>query len=82
MTGQDDLADLADLGLAVERLSASTSRVDGGGYLDGWSLRRLRALAAHLELRGVGGLRKADLVDRIVDHTIGYRLDSSALRQR
>ncbi|GIJ29748.1 hypothetical protein Vqi01_49100 [Micromonospora qiuiae] len=35
-----------------------------------------------LGLRGVGGLRKAKLVERIVDRTIGYRLASTALRER
>ncbi|TCB90988.1 hypothetical protein E0H26_26230 [Micromonospora zingiberis] len=79
MNGRDGTADPIRAG---ERLAATTSRADGGAYLGGWSLRQLRALAAHLELRGVGGLRKAELVDRIVDHTIGYRLDSTALRQR
>lgn len=79
MSGRHDPADLAR---TVERLAAGTSRAAGGEYLGDWSLRQLRALAAHLELRGVGALRKAELVDRIVDHTIGYRLDSTALRQR
>ncbi|RIV36807.1 hypothetical protein [Micromonospora radicis] len=64
------------------RLAALPSRADGTAYLSGWSLRQLRALAANLRLRGVGGLRKAELVERIVDHTIGYRLDSTALRRR
>jgi hypothetical protein len=29
----------------------------------------------------VSGVKKADLIDRIVSHTIGYRLSSSAIRQ-
>ncbi|WP_341719275.1 SAP domain-containing protein [Micromonospora sp. FIMYZ51] len=67
---------------AAARLAALTSRADGTAYLSGWSVRQLRELAASLGLRGVGGLRKAELVDRIVNHTIGYRLASTALRQR
>ncbi|MEU4645222.1 hypothetical protein [Micromonospora sp. NPDC023814] len=63
-------------------LAAMSRRADGTAYLSGWTARDLRALAAGLELRGVAGLRKADLVDRIVDRTIGFRLDSTAIRRR
>ncbi|TBL31681.1 hypothetical protein EYA84_20730 [Verrucosispora sp. SN26_14.1] len=58
-----------------------TSRADGTAYLSERSTRELRELAAQVGLRGLGGLRKADLVERIVDATIGYRLDSTALRR-
>ncbi len=78
-TGRDGAADPAEAGT---RLAALPSRAAGTAYLSGWSVRELRALAASLELRGVGGLRKAELVERIVDRTIGYRLASAALRQR
>ncbi|GGM21587.1 hypothetical protein GCM10011608_02780 [Micromonospora sonchi] len=67
---------------AAGHLATLTSRADGAAYLSGWSVRELRALAASLGLRNVGGLRKAELVERIVDRTIGYRLASTALRQR
>ncbi|MEV2240778.1 Rho termination factor N-terminal domain-containing protein [Micromonospora sp. NPDC049891] len=67
---------------AVEQLATMTSRADGTAYLSPWPLRDLRELAAELGLRGVGGLRKADLVERLVEHTIGYRLTSTALRRR
>ncbi|PZG14691.1 hypothetical protein C1I95_21145 [Micromonospora craterilacus] len=63
-------------------LTAMTSRADGTAYLSDRPVRELRALAAGLGLRGVGGLRKAELVERIVDGTIGYRLTSTALRER
>ena len=79
MSGQDGGADPAR---AAERLAAMATRTDGTAYLSGWSMRDLRALAAGLGLRGVGGLRKAELVERIVERTIGYRLTSAALRQR
>ncbi|MEU6073345.1 Rho termination factor N-terminal domain-containing protein [Micromonospora sp. NPDC047074] len=71
----------ADPDRAKETLAAMSRRADGTAYLSGWTTRDLRALAASLELRGVAGLRKADLVDRIVDRTIGYRLASTAIRQ-
>ncbi|GIJ33219.1 Rho termination factor N-terminal domain-containing protein [Micromonospora sediminimaris] len=67
---------------AVDRLATMTSRADGTAYLSPWPLRDLRDLATELGLRGVGGLRKADLVERLVEHTIGYRLTSTALRRR
>ncbi|MGC5330575.1 Rho termination factor N-terminal domain-containing protein [Micromonospora sp. DT62] len=62
-------------------LAAMSRRDDGTAYLSGWTARDLRVLAASLELRGVAGLRKADLVARIVDRTIGFRLASAAIRQ-
>jgi hypothetical protein len=67
---------------ATERLASMTSRADGTAYLSPWPLRDLRELAAQLGLRGVGGLRKAELVERVVERTIGYRLTSTTLRQR
>ncbi|MFG3697639.1 hypothetical protein ACGF5C_06910 [Micromonospora sp. NPDC047620] len=72
----------ADPARARAALAAMSRRADGTAYLSGWTARDLRALAAGLELRGVAGLRKADLVDRIVDRTIGFRLDSTAIRRR
>ncbi|MER7334889.1 MULTISPECIES: Rho termination factor N-terminal domain-containing protein [unclassified Micromonospora] len=75
-------APAADPVRARAALAAMSRRADGTAYLSGWTARDLRALAASLELRGVAGLRKADLVDRIVDRTIGFRLDSTAIRRR
>lgn len=62
-------------------LAAMSRRDDGTAYLSGWTARDLRVLATSLELRGVAGLRKADLVARIVDRTIGFRLASAAIRR-
>ncbi|WP_319464131.1 hypothetical protein [Micromonospora sp. RTP1Z1] len=71
---------------AVERahaaLAAMSRRDDGTAYLASWTTRELRALAARTGLRGVTGLRRMELVERIVDRTIGFRLDSTAIRQR
>ncbi|MGC5055071.1 Rho termination factor N-terminal domain-containing protein [Micromonospora sp. DT48] len=76
MNGRDATAD------AVDRLATMASRAEGTAYLSPWPLRDLRELAAELGLRGVGALRKAELVERLVEHTIGYRLTSTALRRR
>jgi len=70
-----------DPAAARAALAAMSRRDDGTAYLSGWTARDLRGLAASLELRGVAGLRKAELADRIVEHTIGFRLNSTAIRQ-
>ncbi|SCF34139.1 Rho termination factor, N-terminal domain [Micromonospora viridifaciens] len=75
-------APAVELDVARTTLTAMTSRGDGAAYLAPWAVKDLRALAAQLGLRGVTGLKKIDLIDRIVDRTIGYRLNSSAIRQR
>ncbi|WP_200211275.1 hypothetical protein [Micromonospora coerulea] len=67
---------------AYAALAAMSRRADGTAYLAAWTTRELRALAAWAGLRGVTGLRKLELVERIVDRTIGFRLDSTAIRQR
>ncbi|MEU4781801.1 Rho termination factor N-terminal domain-containing protein, partial [Micromonospora sp. NPDC023633] len=76
------VAPAPDPALARVALGTMSRRDDGTAYLSGWTARDLRVLAASLELRGVAGLRKADLVDRIVDRTIGFRLASAAIRRR
>ena len=81
MNTRDEMAG-HPLRVAADRLAAMTSRAEGTAYLSPWPLRDLRELAAYLGLRGVGGLRKAELVERTVERTIGYRLTSTALRQR
>ncbi|MFI7425382.1 Rho termination factor N-terminal domain-containing protein [Micromonospora sp. NPDC049836] len=72
----------ADTERAYAALAAMSRRDDGAAYLSSWTTRELRALAARAGLRGVSGLRKTDLVERIVDRTIGFRLDSTAIRRR
>ncbi|MBM0225268.1 MULTISPECIES: Rho termination factor N-terminal domain-containing protein [Micromonospora] len=67
---------------AYAALAAMSRRDDGTAYLSSWTTRDLRALAARTGLRGVTGLRKMELVERIVDRTIGFRLDSTAIRRR
>ncbi|MEH0975165.1 hypothetical protein V6U77_28955, partial [Micromonospora sp. CPCC 205546] len=66
---------------ARSALAVMSRREEGTAYLAGWTARDLRVLAASLELRGVAGLRKAELVDRIVERTIGFRLVSAAIRR-
>ncbi|MFE9691524.1 hypothetical protein [Micromonospora sp. NPDC005806] len=71
-----------DVERAHAALAAMSRRDDGTAYLSSWTARELRALAARAGLRGVAGLRKIELVERIVDRTIGFRLDSTAIRRR
>ncbi|MFY1684924.1 hypothetical protein ACN265_25730 [Micromonospora sp. WMMD730] len=71
-----------DLAAASATLDAFAHRRDGTEYLTPWAVRDLRALAARLGLRGVTGLRKAELVERLVDRTIGFRVASAAVRAR
>ncbi|MEU7614593.1 Rho termination factor N-terminal domain-containing protein [Micromonospora rifamycinica] len=71
-----------DLDAAAATLDTMAQRRDGTAYLTPWPLRDLRALAARLGLRGVAGLRKAELVERLVDRTIGFRAASAAVRAR
>ncbi|MCI4064538.1 Rho termination factor N-terminal domain-containing protein [Micromonospora sp. R77] len=75
-------ASVVDPAVAHAALTVMSRRDEGTAYLASWTARELRALATHAGLRGIGGLRKADLIDRIVDRTIGYRLNSTAIRQR
>ncbi|WKU04372.1 Rho termination factor N-terminal domain-containing protein [Micromonospora sp. HUAS LYJ1] len=71
-----------DLAAASATLDTFVHRRDGTAYLTPWAMRDLRALAAGLGLRGVAGLRKAELVERLVDRTIGFRAASAAVRAR
>ncbi|OWV13736.1 hypothetical protein B5D80_01010 [Micromonospora wenchangensis] len=71
-----------DLAAASATLDAFAHRRDGMEYLTPWAMRDLRALAVRLGLRGVTGLRKAELVERLVDRTIGFRVASAAVRAR
>lgn len=75
-------ASAVDTERAHAALAAMSRRDDGTEYLSSWTARDLRALAARAGLRGVTGLRKMELVERIVDRTIGFRLDSTAIRRR
>ncbi|MFE9202001.1 Rho termination factor N-terminal domain-containing protein [Micromonospora sp. NPDC007230] len=73
---------IQDVERAQAALAAMPRREDGTAYLGSWTTRELRALAARLGLRGTAGLRKMELVERIVERTIGFRLNSTAIRQR
>ncbi|MFE9653293.1 Rho termination factor N-terminal domain-containing protein [Micromonospora sp. NPDC006431] len=73
---------IQDVERAQAALAAMSRREDGTAYLGSWTTRELRALAARAGLRGVAGLRKGELVERIVERTIGFRLNSTAIRQR
>ncbi len=58
-----------------------SNRDEGTAYLTPLTAKDLKALAVELEMRGISSLRKADLVDRIVEQTIGFRLNSTAIRK-
>jgi hypothetical protein len=75
-------APAADMTAARDALEAMASRDAGRAYLAPLRLKpELVSLAGMLGLGGVSGVKKADLIDRIVERAIGYRLNSSALRQ-
>jgi hypothetical protein len=74
-------ASVVDMGQARDALAGMSSRDEGRRYLSLLGVKELKALAAQLDMRGVSSLKKADLVDKIVEQTIGYRLNSSAIRQ-
>jgi hypothetical protein len=63
-------------------LNHMTSRAAAVDYIDGLKLvaPRLKELAKALGASTVGVSRKDDIRDRIVEHTVGYRLNSSAIR--
>jgi hypothetical protein len=69
------------MGQARDALAGMSSREEGTSYLSSLGVKELKALAAQLDMRGVSSLKKADLVGKIVEQTIGYRLNSSAIRQ-
>lgn len=74
-------APAVDLDEARVALAGMSSRDDGTTYLSSWTAKDLKALAAALQIRGVSALRKPDLIDRIVAQTIGFRLNSTAIRR-
>ncbi|MGC1209771.1 MAG: hypothetical protein WA890_00675 [Micromonospora sp.] len=76
-----DAAPAVDLDQARAALAGMAHRDDGTAYLSSWTAKDLKALAAALQIRGVTALRKPDLIDRIVARTIGFRLNSAAIRQ-
>ncbi|MEH0843080.1 hypothetical protein V6U81_11905 [Micromonospora sp. CPCC 205711] len=80
-TARRAAAPAIDLDAARAALATMDNRDEGTAYLSPWAAKDLKALAAALEMRGVTSLRKAELVDRIVDRTIGFRLNSTAIRR-
>jgi len=61
-------------------LNRMESRDAGELYLSGLVLKDLKALAVHLDMRGLSSLRKGDLIDKIINRTIGYRLSFTSIR--
>lgn len=70
-----------DMAEAVGALGRMDNREDGEQYLKGMGVADLRAVATQLDIGGVSKDRKADLIAKIVERTIGSRLNSAAIRQ-
>lgn len=65
-----------------ERLSTMDTREEGKIYLHPMRVKQeLQPLARLLGMGGVSGLKHDDLVDAVVERTIGSRLNSAAIRQ-
>lgn len=70
-----------DMTEAVEALGRMSSRDEGEQYLKPMTVVNLKAIAAHLEMGGVSGDKKDDLIAKLVERTIGARLNFAAIRQ-
>jgi protein-disulfide isomerase len=70
-----------DMSAVVNTLGRMISRDEGERYLASLTATDVKALAAELGMRGVSKDRKDDLTAKIVERTIGARLDSAAIRQ-
>lgn len=73
-------AEPVDMNEAREALAAMNSRDEGRAYLRPFRAKpELQSLAKLLGISGSGN--KPDVIERIVDRTIGSRLNSAAIRQ-
>jgi hypothetical protein len=71
-----------DMSETKERLESVASREDARQLLTSFNKEpHLTSLAALLGMSGVSSLRKADLIEMIVEFTVGNRLNSGAIRQ-
>jgi hypothetical protein len=70
-----------DMSEVVGTLGRMVSRDEGERYLASLTATDVKALAGELGMRGVSKDRKDDLIAKIVERTIGARLDSAAIRQ-
>jgi Rho termination factor, N-terminal domain len=70
-----------DMSEVSATLGRMTSRDEGERFLGSLTATDVKALAAELGMRGVSKDRKDDLIAKIVERTIGARLDSAAIRQ-
>ena len=67
---------------ALSRLESMDSRAEAAAYLDGLKLTvaQLRQLAGALGASLAGVAKKDQVRDRIVEHTVGFRLNSRTIR--
>ncbi len=70
-----------DLAEVREALATMDNREAGRKRLAPLTVATLRSLAGELDMGGLSKETKARLVDKIVERTIGYRLNSAAIRQ-
>ncbi|MBB5873107.1 chromosome partitioning protein [Allocatelliglobosispora scoriae] len=65
----------------VTALRGMSAREDGAALLHAFSLASLRELAAALDMSALGSGTRDELIERIVERTIGSRLNSEAIRR-
>lgn len=61
-------------------LKTAASRDAGHTLLNGLTVAQLKAVAVHADAYTGSATRKADIARRIVDSTVGSRLDIAAIR--
>jgi uncharacterized protein YajQ (UPF0234 family) len=66
----------------VERLKNVTSREEGRTIIDeiNYTVKQLELLAKHLGISKIKGLNKNDLIEKIIQETIGYLIDSATIQ--
>ncbi|MDY6993763.1 MAG: hypothetical protein SVR94_14340 [Pseudomonadota bacterium] len=69
--------------LIAEQLKAADSREEGRRILEkyGKTKKRLEVIAKHLKISSISRLNKPELVDKIIQDTIGYRIDSKIIQE-
>jgi len=66
----------------AEHLKNATSREEGQTIIaqTKYTVKQLKLLAKHLGLSLSSNMKKADLIDKIIEGTIGYRIDSAIIQ--
>lgn len=69
-----------DADAIAAQLKAADSREAGREIIGKALVVELKAIAKALDLRGISRLRKDELVDHLINSTVGFRLDHEAIR--